>query len=226
MSQDELVCARCAPLEAKVEEMRSALSSMSDENTALGMELAGARQTQITLERQITKLKIDLGQAREDDPKSKEIKGILEYWKVKTGHKRARITLTGERAKLVRGKLRTYKVAELMEAIDGASLLPYMRYGKRYVFSQKPEEEQATQLEHCIGTDRRIDENRAVWHRAQTGAETNPDRLMNACNHHQAIADSYRTLALVMASSKEEDRAQALVVWQQPDMFDTLEEAA
>jgi hypothetical protein len=199
--QPELLCTRCQDQAVRISELEAALRSLSDELEARSVELAGARSTQITLERQITKLRTDLSRAAEADPKSEQIRGILDYWKVKTGHTRARVPLTGERAKLVKGKLRTYKVAELMEAIDGLSLLPYVRNGKRVAYGHSTE--RYDQLDHCIGDEKRIENNRRTYLRAQEAAEGDLTLLWDAHAHYSAMCTNYMQLILEAACKRD-----------------------
>jgi hypothetical protein len=200
--QDALVCARCQPAEQRIAELEQALQSLSDENDQLGQELAGARRTVRTLERQITKLSTDLDRAHETDPRSVEIKVILEYWKLKTGHKRAKTPLTGERAKLVKGKLRTYKAGELMEAIDGLALLPYVRDGKRVAYGHPSE--RYDDIDHALGTEKRIETHRRKFKEARQVAENgDPAVLWERHDHYAAMAHNYMQL-MIQAKCREQ----------------------
>jgi hypothetical protein len=201
--QPELLCTRCQDQAVRISELEAALRSLSDELEARSVELAGARSTQITLERQITKLRTDLSRAAEDDPKSKEILSILVHWRVSTGHTKARIPLTGARAKLARSALRTYKAAELMEAISGLALLPYVCNGKRVAYGHSTE--RYDQLDHCIGDEKRIENNRRTYLRAQEAAEGDLTLLWEAHAHYTAMSTNYMQLILAAACKRDLD---------------------
>lgn len=70
----------------------------------------------------------ELRQRAEADPKSKEVRAVLEHWQRACGHERAAVPMTGARAKAVRSMLRIPKFDEafLRRAVDGAALLPFV----------------------------------------------------------------------------------------------------
>jgi hypothetical protein len=208
--QSELLCTQCQDQAVRISELEAALRSLSDELEARSVELAGARSTQITLERQITKLRTDLSRAAEDDPKSKEIKGLYEYWRVQTGHTRVKPKLTDDRAKLIRSQLRHYTVAQIMEAIDGATLKPYMRFGRRYVYGN-PKTERATEIDQCIGKAKYVESNRLILKQAQATAVSNVDLILDIRDHFEALSQAYMGLALNAVCAREKERAGDLV---------------
>lgn len=190
-TQPELVCNRCAPVEARVAQLEAALRTMQAENTYLAEELQGARATLTTVERQVRFYKAELSKAHEDDPKSQEIKSILETWKHVSGKKRAKIPLDGDRAKLVRTMTRTFAADDLIEAIRGAGLAPYMRFGKRFVNGQP--EDHAMELRQIIGKTNYVEENRDLFRRSQAD-DVDLDRVMDIWEQKNAEAVGWSSL--------------------------------
>lgn len=153
--------------------MKSALQSMSVENENLAHELAGARHTQRMLERLAAKARDDDAKRWKESPKTEKIKDLLVQWQTECGHPKAKVDSTTDRWKLVDKMLRRYDPETLKDAISYVGLFPYMRYGKRYAVGDRTERK--SQLEHCIGTDSRVDDNSAGWRRqareVEKGAE-------------------------------------------------------
>jgi chromosome segregation ATPase len=203
-AQPELVCSRCQQVEARVAELEQALRSMSDENTELAAELAGARSTQITLERQLRAAKAETAKARETSPEFKRVKAVHEHWQVASGH--TGCSLTEDRIKTIRGALRHYKFEAVIEAVDGACLKPYVRYGTRYVYGQ-PKTERKTQIEHCIGKAKNVEENRKIWQAAQETAASRLELLLDIHSHFQSLEQAYMQLILNAACAAERERA-------------------
>lgn len=163
-SQPELVCSRCQHVERDNAHLQEALRTISAENNDLAEELAIQRRLVVDVGRKLRYAENKLAQALEIDPTSEVIKTILQTWRTETGHLRAKIDLSGDRAQLVRKQLRRYKPEALIEAIKGRALLPYtVNYAPAATGTRQ---QRYDDVEHCIGTDRRIEKNREVWLRA------------------------------------------------------------
>lgn len=77
---------------------------------------------------------------REDEPEAEAIREVLDYWKARLKHPRAKTPLSGERAAKVRARLRDgFTVQRLKRAVDGCALMPYVGAGGRKPFG-KPSE--------------------------------------------------------------------------------------
>ncbi len=163
------------------------------ENTEMGTEIAGLQNTNRKLGADLLKAERKLNDPKES-PLGRDVRTILEYWQKQTGHKRASVDLGSDRAALVRKQLKRYSPTDLMEAIDGAALLPYKRFGKRYAKGEK--NEVATQLEDCVGKDKWIDENRAVLRRAVHDASLGAQWLLDAWDRANAWSSVLSQLIL------------------------------
>lgn len=180
--QPELVCARCAPVEARTLELDTALRTMQVENTALADELAGARSTTRTLEGQLRAARAENTRLREDGPNAERVKLVLNCWVQGCGTARADVSMSSDRAALVFKMLKHRncgaKNAEeqaliLCRAVKGVALKPYKLFSDRYTNKPgHPEARRLTRLEHCIGSDDRVEENVTVYRNAcKTAAE-------------------------------------------------------
>lgn len=222
-SQPTLICTTCATTTDENATLKQALASMGQENTDLAAELAGARGTLKTVERQVAYWKGEADKAREDDPESQQITTVYETWKRVTGHKRSK--LTEERRRLIKGQMRSYQAQDLIRAIQGAALLPYVRYGKRYVFGAK--DEISTQLEHCIGTKPagRVEQNIDYYRRACKAAAEQRDGMWDTYQRIAAHQDLWASLMFAAAAAARkgvevEDLEQRL--WERMSADDTF----
>lgn len=204
--QPELVCNRCQPVEDDNTRLRQGLRTISGEHEDTLAELAGARATLRTLERQLSYAKSENEQAREtaknDDPKAQSIKAIYETWVVDTGRNK-NTKLTTERWDLIKAQLGNHNADDLIRAIKGAALLPYVRYGKRYVFGAKDELE--TQLEHCIGQKPagRVEKNIDYYRRACRAAAEQTTGMWDTFWRIQAQADMWARLVMDPAVARD-----------------------
>jgi hypothetical protein len=174
--QAELVCSRCEPTEAENAAMRQALQSISDENTELMRQVAGLMDTVNTLGKQKQALKQELTRAREEEPGSEEVKTILEHWLRATGRAERRgrkpnISMAGKRAQTVRKALRFHKGEELLEAIDGLALKPYV--GPKGRSTVGLPEQRYDEVEHCMKDEPVVD--RFIGYARAAKAKTESD---------------------------------------------------
>lgn len=209
--QPELVCARCQPTEAENAQLRQALLSMQQENTDLASELAGARATLRTIERQKAALQAELTKAREDNPRVKEIMGFQEFWKVTTGATTARISSKGKRFKDVEQAFLIANADELREAVRGALLKPWVSFGRRYV--TRPTEDRKVyekaeiklSLYDIVGSDDKIETHRKIFREAQAAADTHPDIVVELWRRAAAQEAEYFGLVMKIAAAKDRD---------------------
>ena len=114
---------------------------MCAEHEALREALAHASESEARLVRTIEDLELDLRMKRAritelsnqlerqngEGAEASVIIDIIEYWRVKTGHEKAKVSAAGKRADYVRKALKLKHTAEeLKEAIDGAAIYPYV----------------------------------------------------------------------------------------------------
>jgi hypothetical protein len=82
----------------------------------------------------------------------------------------------------------------LCRAIRGVGLKPYKKFERSV--TPKPEHTRQTQLEHCIGTDSRIEENLDIYRRAckSAAALDKRDAMIRMWNYAQALESQYAFL--------------------------------
>jgi len=192
MSQDELVCTRCLKVEQENEQLRQAIAVMSEENTNLAHELAGARHTQKTLERQALRARVDDAKASKESPKAEKIRGLLEHWRLGCGHLAANVDAAGDRWKLVEKQLRRYPAESLGDAISWVAANPYRRFGKRYPTGDRTD--RFSQLEHCIGKDALIEQNGLMWRRQASEVEKNASAIVEQFREVSAMEQVWARL--------------------------------
>lgn len=79
------------------------------------------------LRREAEALRRQLREAREEDPKSQQIREVLDHWKRALNHPKAKTTLDGARAQKVKARINQgFTVAQLKRAIDGCAYVPYV----------------------------------------------------------------------------------------------------
>ena len=144
-----LSCERCAQLEELLRQAEDNLAELGLQRAGLELNLRRAGSAELALRR-------ELEQHREDDPASQEVRRLLDYWKLKLNHPKAKTPLSGGRAKLVLKAMRMgYKPDQIRQAIDGLAKLPYVRAGGR-----KPdgaERERFDDLGHCLKDEATIE---------------------------------------------------------------------
>lgn len=106
-----------------------------------------------------------LSEMREDDPDSEQIRSILELWRELTGHKRAKIPASGKRWAAVKRALKDHTEGEVIEAIEGLALFPYVG-----AHGRKPdgvEKERYDDVEHALRDEITIQRFRSYRNRAK-----------------------------------------------------------
>jgi hypothetical protein len=221
--QPELLCTRCQDQAVRISDLEHALRTISQENSDLADELKGARATLRTLERQLAHAKASRAEnddeVRQQHPKSQSITAIYEVWISATGRVAAngkpRAKLTKERWDLIQTQLGNHDAQDLIRAIKGAALLPYVRYGKRYLVGDGDERE--TQLEHCIGLKPagRVEKNVDYYRRAcRSAAEQKPGMLATyerITAHQQAWAQLVLDAAVAVEKGVQVDDLEQLL---------------
>lgn len=96
-----------------------------------GGDLAKLRGEFTRLLRKVSRLENERRQELEEQPESKELRAIFNYWREQTGHTRAKWDPAGVRAEKIRARLRVFTVEDLRKAIRGAAAFPFVVDGKR-----------------------------------------------------------------------------------------------
>ncbi len=118
-------CPDCVTLKQLLLECSTTNAEMVETMSGLHIQLRRAGRAEVALRNELAKV-------REDDPDSKDVRGVCDYWKRALGHEKARVPLTGARAKAVRLRLRErFTVADLKKAVDGCAKMPYVGAGGR-----------------------------------------------------------------------------------------------
>jgi hypothetical protein len=182
--------------------LRQALQTMQAENDDLAEEVAGARSTLRTVERKNQTLASELTKRNGTSADAEKITSILQVWVRVSGknEKRTRIDLDSDRAKLVRKMSKTFQFDELMDAIKGAGLIPYMAFGERVPKSTR-EAKHAMELDQIIGKVKYVEQNRDNYRRAQNSSDT--DRFWDAYEHRHAESLAYADAVLYALEKRD-----------------------
>jgi hypothetical protein len=157
-------CLSCGRKNHTIEMLQAELNSLAE-------ELAGARQTLKTLERQVTAYKTEVKKLREGEPGADDVKELLEAWRERTGRtRRTKINMDGERAKVTRQALKQVDGDKelLLLALDGIVLKPYVGPRGRQPFGT--DKQRYDQPQHCWGTEDRIENNVKIARAARQAA--------------------------------------------------------
>ena len=152
------------------------------------LQLRRAGQAEVALRR-------ELDRTREEAPDGETVRVILNYWKRKLGHPRAKSPLTGKRAQVVRKALRENKAEEIMEAIDGLALVPFVGDGGRRPTGTP--EQRYDELEIALRDETSVRRFRGYAQRAKALADGAEWRKLAEVHHEAAVvADEYWRLLL------------------------------
>ena len=152
----EVAHATNSELEAELLALRDLARNLQEQNTELAKDRDLADRECRRLRKEADALRQQLMEAREQDPKSETIRGILEHWKQQTGHQRALVPITGKRADSVRRALKWgAKPAKIRLAIDGAARYPFVVDAKRCATG--PKHCRYDDLETILKSERQIE---------------------------------------------------------------------
>lgn len=112
-------------------------------------------------------------ESAESHAKGKEIVELIERWKLRCHHEKARIS--GDRVKLVKARLKDgYSTAEIALAIDGLAALPYVVNAQRRATGK--EGQRYDQLKHALNGGQDLERFANLGHQARKqGAITWPE---------------------------------------------------
>lgn len=114
------MCDSCDTLREVARTAEMAASELASQVEALQKELTFLAQRN-------GRLKTQIERQNGEGAEAKLVIEIIEYWVTKTGHTKAKVSASGERADYVRKALRLgHSKEELFEAIDGAARFPFV----------------------------------------------------------------------------------------------------
>jgi len=114
------MCTRCESLEEVIASMQECIDYEQNRREGCERDLAMYRS-------RLTKLTNELERERGQEAQGQIVDEILTYWKMATGHTKAKVSLVGERAAYVRKALHFgYTVDELKLVCDVAGQFPYV----------------------------------------------------------------------------------------------------
>lgn len=195
--QEQLVCARCGPLE-------QALRSLQEQLDEQAQELREAHQTRRTLERKITTIARAMDDLREEIKADEGVKAVFEFWKTETGASRCR--LSRDRAELISQMLKQFSVEELCQAISGAVLKPYRWYGVREVYPRRQGQEMELKLAQIIGKADHVESNIRIYAAAGHAALYRLQRMWQFYEQFNAVASVYGLLAARAEDARAAER--------------------
>lgn len=170
------------------------MAIMAEEREGLQLQLRQAGRKQVQLQKEINDI-------READPKGLEIKEIVDYWKKRLGHPKIKFSIHDGRADIVRKALKHRDKDELLKAIDGLALLPYV--GPQGRTSNPNGATRHDRLGLVFKDVETIDRFISYAERADNQAERNADRLFDKYQELQAHADMYMNLVMNALAVKE-----------------------
>lgn len=213
-AQEALVCARCGPLEALIEQYESTQLQMGARIEELEDELAGRERqlrregaTVIALQRQVR-------QILENEPGSEDTKTILSLWMVVTGRasrkgNKADISISGKRGEVVKKAFKLqnvetggkYTVGDLKLAVTALGLLPYV--GPKGRTAMPEGAKRYDDVEHALRDAPTID--RFISYTRDLKADAGADDVFRTWQHLAAQEQLYAWLALNAAVKVEPD---------------------
>lgn len=234
---EQLVCGRCQPLEALIDQYEATQLEMGEVIARLEDELAG-REGQLRSEgAKVTALKRELRQVRESEPGAEVVEKVLEHWMKVTGRqgkagRRPSIEVAGKRGQTVKKALRlkdvrtgkAYRPEDLMEALTGLGLLPYVGPKGRQR-TDRNGAKRYDEVEHALGDETKID--RFVDHARRAAGVATSESMLQAWWQAAAMEAEYASLVLMTWGRSPEQVAVTLAARAECDAaFDALEAAA
>jgi hypothetical protein len=139
---------------------------LTEENAALDFKVRQSARSEVALRKELSKM-------HADDPRSADIREVLEYW-IATCHKssRTKIPMDGVRAQKVRSRLnQKFTVEDLKLAIDGAAAKPFVG-PKGRVATQEPGCRREDDLELILRDEKYVERFQGYAKEAQKPALT------------------------------------------------------
>lgn len=135
------------------------IRDLIDERDGLLKLTAKQARVNAQLERRVAE-----DESAESHAKGKEIVELIERWKVRCHHEKARTS--GDRVKLIKARLRDgYSTAEIALAIDGLAALPYVVNAQRRPTGK--ESHRFDQLSHALKSGEKVEHFANLGHQAR-----------------------------------------------------------
>jgi hypothetical protein len=202
-----------APLvERSQEEWMAMVADYEANMTTMGLELEGMRLQNRQAVRRIAEQARQINDIQEVDPKADDIREVVEYWKMRLGHPKTRFSIHDSRADAVRNALKFRDKEDLLLAIDGLALLPYVGEKGRTSNPLAPGAERHDRIGIALGANGRlkckvdveaIDRFASYANRAAAAAENTPERLWAKYQELEAQAMAYRDMLMAALRKKE-----------------------
>lgn len=184
------MCERCDDLEQQNRELAEMNAELSEEVSGLMIQVRKQAGREAALAR-------ELRAVFEADPRAEEIREVLEAWKRLLGHKRAKCPADGKRYKLVRAALRSHTKEELIEALEGLALVPFVGAHGRKPNGKK--HERYDDVEHALRDEVTIQRCRGYRERARRASFESLHEVYKAS---EATAHAHFT-ALTLAMERD-----------------------
>lgn len=198
----DVVCLRCRQLEQQIEAQRAkwqqqlqivarTLEEEGEKRAAAEHQARRSGMAELAARR-------ELARALEDEPQAEEITTVLQHWQNKLGHPKANIKLAGKRAGVVRKSMRLGHtdpplenvLDELLEAIDGLALFPYVGPGRKPTGTPK---ERYDDVEHALRDEATIERFRGY---ARRGRDATPEAIKTVWQRVCATEHAYYELLM------------------------------
>lgn len=140
-------CERCTQLEALLKNAEHDIAELGAQLAGVQIQARRAGQAEVAIRRQ-------LQEAMEADPKSEEIRDVLNHWQAH--HPRAKCPTGGKRFVVVKKALKLgFDVDQLKVALDGLRQFPYVGPGGRKATGDKSE--RYDDVEHALRDEATIE---------------------------------------------------------------------
>jgi hypothetical protein len=183
------------------EELMAMYGDISDNMAIMAAEREGLQLQLRRAGRVEAQLRKEIDQIKEDDPKAADIREIVDHWKKKLGHPKIKFSIHDGRADIVRKALKHRDKEELIKAIDGLALLPYV--GPQGRTANPNGATRHDRLGLVFKDVETIDRFMAYAERAETQAERDPNRLWAKYEELNAHAMAYMDLVMAALTRRE-----------------------
>jgi hypothetical protein len=184
--------------------------TIRDDLTALPSDEAALVEVIVKQRREIAALKRDAAKMAAVDPDAETISELLEYWRDKTGHAKARIPVDGRRWRIVKARLKDgFEADRLKRAIDGVVAFPFEGdYGERFT-EPGPGRKRKDDIVNAM-RDEELTERRIRLAEGDGPMREYRRFVFDACRQHPSLVDG---LALLGGQVPDGNVLARAVVW-------------
>jgi hypothetical protein len=138
--------------------VHGATGEVAEDLTPIPTDVACLVDELVDLRRKLAAVRAQLTKLRTVDPDAETIMGLMEYWRERCRHPRARLPVDGARWEKTKARLADFEVGELREAIDACAAYPFMgRFGVRYC-EPGPDRKRRDELTLIFRDERHVEE--------------------------------------------------------------------